>query len=503
VTEQVSARVARLVPPSPRTPVDPLAAPAAVTPLAPGAVSSATPSRVQVRRPARQWWRLPLRASVDAATVVLCAAVLDGLGSPVPLAVTAVATVVWPLLLLVLGGPSPGPVPQARTSALTGVLRALCAAAVLAWLAAPVAGTLASPAEVVPLLALLGATAVLGASLFPLARPVRVVLAGAASDVSTALAELGTSPRFDVVGVCLPPRQDDQPGQGAHLFEDQVPMWTGFPQAAEFAAGQGADALVLLPGSELPFPTVRRLLWASPAEHLSVYVGTGLLDVRPSRTSVVQGVGLDLLHVRPAPTRGPRRLVKEVVDRVAALAGLVVLSPVLLLIAVMIRSESPGPALFRQQRVGRDGRHFTMVKFRTMSRTAEVDRLELTHHNDCDAVLFKIREDPRVTRHGRWLRRYSIDELPQLWNVVTGDMSLVGPRPALPEEVERYDVDPRRRLAVKPGLTGLWQVSGRSDLSWPETVRLDVQYVDNWSLGLDLSILLRTIRAVLDHRGAY
>jgi lipopolysaccharide/colanic/teichoic acid biosynthesis glycosyltransferase len=138
-----------------------------------------------------------------------------------------------------------------------------------------------------------------------------------------------------------------------------------------------------------------------------------------------------------------------------------------------------------------------------MSRTAEVDRLELKHHNECDAVLFKIREDPRVTRLGRLLRRYSIDELPQLWNVVTGDMSLVGPRPALPEEVERYDVDPRRRLAVKPGLTGLWQVSGRSDLSWPETVRLDVQYVDNWSLGLDVSILLRTIRAVLDHRGAY
>jgi exopolysaccharide biosynthesis polyprenyl glycosylphosphotransferase len=234
-----------------------------------------------------------------------------------------------------------------------------------------------------------------------------------------------------------------------------------------------------------------------------VYVGTGLLDVAPSRTSVVQGVGLDLLHVRPAPTRGARRLVKEVVERMVALGGLVVLSPLLLALAVAIRRETPGPALFRQQRVGRNGELFTMVKFRTMTQTAEADKVELSVLNECDAVLFKMRADPRVTGLGRWLRRYSIDELPQLWNIVTGDMSLVGPRPALPDEVEKYDVDPRRRLAVKPGLTGLWQVSGRSDLSWPETVRLDVQYVDNWSLGLDVSIVCRTIGAVLDHRGAY
>ncbi len=187
----------------------------------------------------------------------------------------------------------------------------------------------------------------------------------------------------------------------------------------------------------------------------------------------------------------------------AALTGLVLLSPLLLGVAVAIRRETPGPALFRQQRVGRNGELFTMLKFRTMTETAEADKVELSRLNDCDAVLFKMRDDPRVTDLGRWLRRYSIDELPQLWNVVTGQMSLVGPRPALPDEVEKYDIDPRRRLAVKPGLTGLWQVSGRSDLSWPETVRLDVQYVDNWSLGLDVSILCRTLGAVLDHKGAY
>jgi exopolysaccharide biosynthesis polyprenyl glycosylphosphotransferase len=455
-------------------------------------------------RTGRRWWRLPLRAGAGAAVVVACASVLHQVGVPAPLPVSALAVIVWPLLLLALSTPDRGPVPRSRTSAVTDVLRAMCAASVLAWLAIPVAGSTASPEEVVPLLLLVGATTVLGAALFPLARPVRVVLAGAASDVSAALAELGSSPRFDVVGVCLPPRQgDDEPGQGPIPFTDGVPTSDGFTDAARFAAEHAADALVLLPSSALPFVTVRRLLWSAPDRDLDVYVGTGLLDVAPSRTSVVQGVGLDLLHVRPAPTRGARRLVKEAVERIAALTGLILLSPLLLGVAVAIRRETPGTALFRQQRVGRHGELFTMLKFRTMTETAEADKVGLSRLNDCDGVLFKMRDDPRVTDLGRWLRRYSIDELPQLWNVVTGHMSLVGPRPALPDEVEKYDIDPRRRLAVKPGLTGLWQVSGRSDLTWPETVRLDVQYVDNWSLGLDVSILCRTIGAVLDHKGAY
>jgi lipopolysaccharide/colanic/teichoic acid biosynthesis glycosyltransferase len=144
-----------------------------------------------------------------------------------------------------------------------------------------------------------------------------------------------------------------------------------------------------------------------------------------------------------------------------------------------------------------------MWKFRTMTTSAPAEVDGLSGQNDSDGCLFKLREDPRITRVGGVLRRYSVDELPQLWNVVTGQMSLVGPRPALPTEVERYDDDPRRRLAVKPGLTGLWQVSGRSDLSWAESVRLDLQYVDNWSLSLDVSILRRTVGAVLGHRGAY
>jgi lipopolysaccharide/colanic/teichoic acid biosynthesis glycosyltransferase len=176
--------------------------------------------------------------------------------------------------------------------------------------------------------------------------------------------------------------------------------------------------------------------------------------------------------------------------------------PVLFLIGVAIRLSSRGPALFRQVRVGLGGRRFVMWKFRTMSVDAE-DRLgEVAHLNEHDGVLFKITDDPRATRVGRLLRRWSIDELPQLWNVVRGEMSIVGPRPPLPHEVERYDLQVRRRLLVKPGLTGLWQVSGRAGLSWEESVRLDLHYVENWSPSLDAVILVKTIVAVLRRRGA-
>jgi lipopolysaccharide/colanic/teichoic acid biosynthesis glycosyltransferase len=189
---------------------------------------------------------------------------------------------------------------------------------------------------------------------------------------------------------------------------------------------------------------------------------------------------------------------------VVALAALVVLAPLLVMVALAVRRDSPGPAIFRQRRVGRDGAEFTIFKFRTMTTDAEDRVVDLAAHNESAGdLLFKIRQDPRLTRLGAVLRRYSVDELPQLVNVALGDMSLVGPRPALPDEVERYDPDPRRRLAVRPGITGLWQVSGRSDLSWEETVRLDLHYVDNWSPALDLQILCRTARAVLGHAGAY
>ena len=201
------------------------------------------------------------------------------------------------------------------------------------------------------------------------------------------------------------------------------------------------------------------------------------------------------------PRLGLRRALKRVWEPLAAVVGVLMILPLLLLIALAIRLDSQGPVIFRQVRVGRHGQVFTMFKFRTMSVDAEERRDEVD--NDCDGVLFKSRRDPRITRVGRILRRYSLDELPQLLNVIRGQMALVGPRPALVAEVERYDEDARRRLVVIPGMTGLWQVSGRSDLAWEEAIRLDLDYVDNWSLALDARILARTARAVLGHSGAY
>ena len=180
-----------------------------------------------------------------------------------------------------------------------------------------------------------------------------------------------------------------------------------------------------------------------------------------------------------------------------------VLAPVFVLVALAIKIDGRGPVFFRQIRVGRDGRRFAMVKFRTMVVGAERLRADLEHRNDADGVLFKLRADPRVTRVGRWLRRYSVDELPQLWNVLRGQMSMVGPRPPLPAEVELYEDQVNRRLLVKPGITGLWQVSGRSDLSWEEAVRLDLHYVDHWSPTMDVTIMLKTLAAVVRGSGAY
>jgi exopolysaccharide biosynthesis polyprenyl glycosylphosphotransferase len=214
--------------------------------------------------------------------------------------------------------------------------------------------------------------------------------------------------------------------------------------------------------------------------------------------------GLPLLHVEEPEFAGARRLIKGAVDRVAAACALLLLSPVLLAIALAIRLTSRGPAFFLQTRIGKGGREFTVVKFRTMVVDAEARRAALLERNErSEGLLFKIRSDPRVTPVGRVLRKYSLDELPQFVNVLTGSMSLVGPRPPLPEEAALYGDDVKRRLLVKPGVTGLWQISGRSDLTWDESVRLDLRYVENWSLTLDLMILWKTAGAVFRGAGAY
>jgi exopolysaccharide biosynthesis polyprenyl glycosylphosphotransferase len=297
-----------------------------------------------------------------------------------------------------------------------------------------------------------------------------------------------------VVGACLPPGHDGDVG---------IPVHGTFDDVANAVVTTNADTVVVLSCPELDGHALRRLAWQLERDDIDLIVASSLIDVAGDRTTIRPVDGLPMLHVdHPRLTGGPR-IVKEIFDRIGAVALLVALSPLIGLIALLIKRNSPGPVLFRQVRVGRNGREFVIYKFRTMYLDAEARLADLRHLNEHDGVLFKMRNDPRVTPIGRWLRRVSLDELPQLFNVVLGHMSLVGPRPPLPEEVAAYPDDARRRLAVKPGMTGLWQVSGRSDLPWEEAVRLDLRYVENWTLSLDLVILLRTLTAVSRGSGAY
>ncbi|WP_019629262.1 sugar transferase [Actinomadura atramentaria] len=303
---------------------------------------------------------------------------------------------------------------------------------------------------------------------------------------------------MDIVAVCLPP------GEGARAGAvDGVPVLGDFREAAAVVGSVGADSVAVLACPEMDGVALRRLAWQIERDDVELVVAPALMDVTGPRISIRPVAGLPLLHVEHPELDGGRKLLKGFVDRAGALVGLALLSPVLLVIAVMVKLTSSGPVMFRQTRVGRDGREFTVLKFRTMVADAESRKQELLEANEHDGVLFKIRSDPRITRVGRVLRRYSLDELPQLINVARGDMSLVGPRPPLPEEVAEYGGDVYRRLVVKPGLTGLWQVSGRSDLSWEESVRLDLRYVDNWTLALDLQIMWKTWSAVVRGSGAY
>ncbi|WP_103960489.1 sugar transferase [Nonomuraea solani] len=299
---------------------------------------------------------------------------------------------------------------------------------------------------------------------------------------------------MDVVAACLP-------GGAAGGSVAGVPIGGDLADVPLVVDQYNADTVAVLACPEMDGQALRRLAWRLERTHTELVVAPALMDVAGPRTTIRPAAGLPLLHVEHPELAGARQLVKNVFDRLVAATLLVLLAPALAGLAMAVRATSPGTALFRQTRVGRDGRLFTMVKFRTMRRGSENQKLTLV--SDRDGLLFKIRNDPRVTPLGTLMRRHSLDELPQLINVVLGHMSLVGPRPPLPEEVERYGDDVRRRLLVRPGLTGLWQVSGRSDLSWEESVRLDLRYVENWSLTLDLQILWKTWSAVARGQGAY
>ncbi|GAB3365672.1 sugar transferase [Modestobacter lapidis] len=304
---------------------------------------------------------------------------------------------------------------------------------------------------------------------------------------------------YRVIGCCLPA---DQQSPVFDAFNG-LPVLGGIDDVAEVVLRFEVDTVAVLPSQELDGHTLRSLGWQLEDTNAELLVAPAITDVVGPRVHIRPVAGLPLLHMERPELTGLRRFTKSCVDRTAALVGLLLLAPVLIGIALAVRTTSAGPVLFRQQRIGHCGVPFTMLKFRSMVPGAHNLVQELAPENDGNGVLFKKKDDPRVTRVGKFLRRYSLDELPQLINVVRGDMSLVGPRPPLGTEVELYGVDMRRRFLVKPGLTGLWQVSGRSDLSWDDSVRIDVRYVENWSLAYDFMILWKTVGAVLRGSGAY
>jgi exopolysaccharide biosynthesis polyprenyl glycosylphosphotransferase len=325
-----------------------------------------------------------------------------------------------------------------------------------------------------------------------------VVAVGHEAAVGQLIRELRREPYhgLQVVAACLP-------GVSAATEVDGVPVVGDLDDTASVVRNLNAGTVAVLSCPEIDGVKLRTLAWELEKTGTDLCLAPALLDVAGPRTTVRPTAGLTLLHVDHPRLSGPRQIVKDMFDRCAAALALTALSPLLLAIALTIRFHDKGPALFTQTRVGKDGESFKIYKFRTMVVDAEARLAELLVWNESDGALFKIRKDPRITALGAWLRKWSLDELPQFFNVMMGQMSLVGPRPALPQEAALYAEHVRRRLVVKPGVTGLWQVSGRSDLTWDESVRLDIRYVENWSFALDLQILWKTLGVMFKGSGAY
>jgi exopolysaccharide biosynthesis polyprenyl glycosylphosphotransferase len=302
---------------------------------------------------------------------------------------------------------------------------------------------------------------------------------------------------YTVLGALTPP------GLGATETAAGIPVLGHTDAAAAVITDQAAEVILFTEGAFATSKELRRATWELEGLPIRSIVVPSLTDVSSQRLKVRPVAGLPLVHVESCRSLHAARWAKRLFDVLGAVCLLVVLAPLTAATALAVKLHDGGPVLFRHTRVGRDGMPFDCLKFRSMVVDAEQLRGALVATSTGSSILFKMADDPRVTRPGRWIRRFSLDELPQLWNVVVGQMSLVGPRPPLPEEVSRYEDDMLRRLRVRPGMTGLWQVSGRSDLSWDDTVRLDLYYVDNWSMVQDLAILARTFRAVVGSRGAY
>lgn len=327
----------------------------------------------------------------------------------------------------------------------------------------------------------------------------RVLIAGSRSHVDEIAAVLRreTWLGYQIIGA-LTPEYD--------LAEETV---TGVPvvgnadEVTSLAVTMRADVIFFAGGSVGASSQLRKALWDLERHNIQVVVAPSVTDISGDRIKIRPVGGLPLIHIDPPTWTDASRWGKRTFDVVGSIVLILMFTPLFLLAAAQVKLHDHGPILFRQTRTGRNGTEFWCLKFRTMAEDAEARLDELHKATGHSGGLFKMTDDPRVTKPGTWMRRFSIDELPQLVNVLRGDMSLVGPRPPLPHEVAEYDESTTRRLHVRPGMTGLWQVSGRSDLSWQETVRLDLYYVDNWSMLQDITILGRTLGAVLGSRGAY
>ncbi|UFS57873.1 sugar transferase [Subtercola endophyticus] len=330
----------------------------------------------------------------------------------------------------------------------------------------------------------------------------RVLLVGSEVSVLHTAKQLAGQPQagYQVIAACIPN------GRAAHSLGDtRVPVAGGVDDVASALRASGADTVVITSSDELSPERIRELSWSLEPGRQHLVVAPSLTDIGGPRIHTRPVAGLPLIHVETPRYEGFKRYQKRLFDVFSSALLLLVLSPVLLLIAMTVRLSTEGPVFFLQERVGLNGSTFFMMKFRTMVPNAEalLKNLQNESREEGNSILFKMKDDPRVTPIGKWLRRYSLDELPQLLNVLRGDMSLIGPRPPLQKEVDQYDTHVHRRFLMKPGITGLWQVSGRSDLSWDDSVRLDLYYVENWSMVGDFVILLKTARAVVGSSGAY
>lgn len=326
---------------------------------------------------------------------------------------------------------------------------------------------------------------------------IKVIAVGSPTAVAELVEVLDRAPwmGYRLVGMCVPGGKDP--------LNTGVPVFGDIEDVRQSAIDRGADGVIVAGGSYSSAADLRRLGWSLQGLDLDMLVVPSLTDIAGPRVHMRHVGGLPFVQVEEPQSDQAGGWTKRGFDLAASALVVFLLSPLLLGTALVIWLQDRGPIFYRQTRVGIHGNEFKMVKFRSMVVNAEALRAELDEHNEVDGVLFKMANDPRITRFGRFIRKYSVDELPQLINVFKGEMSLVGPRPLLPADVERYEQDTHRRMLVRPGMTGLWQVSGRSDLSWAETVRLDLYYVDNWSMVIDLVIMVKTVKAVLVSEGAY